>query len=123
MRSRVNVRGFLFFAIIVLLAMFPFRCLAQAGSGMLSGTVTDPSGAVMSDATVNLIPSQGAAPITATTNQLGIFQFRGLPLGTYTLTATAKGFSVYVKENIEIRAGPAQKYSTFDSGREGANSS
>jgi hypothetical protein len=62
-------------------------------SGDLTGTVTDPSGAVVPNATVTL-KNNGTGQIrntTATNN--GSYRFSLLPPGTYTVSASASGFS------------------------------
>ena len=77
----------LFFA--VLAADMP----AQTASGTLRGRITDPSGAVIPKATVIATTADGKSA-TAVTNSQGIYEFKGLAPGDYTVTATAKGFAV-----------------------------
>jgi len=77
---------------------------AQAQSGSLTGTVTDPSGAVIGRAAVRVVTSGGES-IDATTNKDGIYEFKGLPAGTYTVKAVAKGFALFTQENVQIIAG------------------
>jgi hypothetical protein len=61
-------------------------------SSVLSGTIQDPSGAVISNATVSLQSSPEASPIETQTDASGAFDFEKIPPGTYTLTVTAPGF-------------------------------
>lgn len=68
---------------------------AQAASGApaaLSGAVQDPSGAVISHATVTLQPSGKTEPLRTETDSSGNFRFEKLPPGSYTLTVSAAGF-------------------------------
>jgi hypothetical protein len=71
----------------------------------LSGTVSDPSGARVPKATVKLTnPSQGITR-TFTTGSAGEYSFSLLPVGTYTLEATAPGFKTSKQEGIVLNVG------------------
>jgi hypothetical protein len=59
----------------------------------LTGTVTDPSGAVISGASVTLENTSAHARFTATTDASGIFTFTAVPPGTLTLNIIAIDFS------------------------------
>jgi len=80
----------------------------QTASSILSGKVTDQTGAVIPQATVVLKGSDGKET-TATTDQQGAFEIRALAAGTYTLTAIAQGFAPYHKEGITLAAGQHEK--------------
>jgi hypothetical protein len=82
--------------------------LAQAPTGSLTGVVTDPSGGVIAKAAVRLINSSGAS-IDTTTNRDGVYEFKRLAPGTYTLKAVAKGFALFSKEDVQIVAGGQQQ--------------
>ena len=77
---------------------------AQTITGEISGTVTDPSGAVVPGATVELIREGTSATRTGTTNQSGIFVFPALPPGTYTLKVNAAGFRSFEQTGIVLTA-------------------
>ncbi len=62
-------------------------------SGDLVGTVTDPSGAVVSNATVTLKSNATGETRTTSTNSSGLFRFSLLSPESYTVTVTAQGFS------------------------------
>ncbi len=62
-------------------------------SGDLTGTINDPSGAVVPNATVSLKNIATGATRTTTSNAAGAYRFALLPPGNYTVSATAKGFS------------------------------
>ena len=80
---------------------------AQSGTGVLRGTVTDPSGAAVLGAIVSITPSSGQ-PKTITTNQQGAYEFRGLLPGTYEVKFTAPGFQDFDKPGVAIAAGQTQ---------------
>jgi hypothetical protein len=67
--------------------------LAQtSGTGALTGTVTDPSGAVIAGATVIATNAGTGLQRTATTDSSGGYQFSLLPPGTYNVKFSASGF-------------------------------
>jgi len=75
-------------------------------SGDVSGTVTDPSGAVLPGAMVNLKNNATGATQTATTNPAGVYRFSLLPPGSYTVTASAQGFQG-ASQKIQVAVGQA----------------
>lgn len=90
----------------VILAALPAN--AQTANGSLRGVVTDPSGAAVVGADVQLTTPTGAV-LSTKTGKDGTYQFRNLAIGSYSLKAQSKGFSAYEVEGITIAAGQAQK--------------
>ena len=81
-------------SILVIAAVMAPSMMAQSlVSGDLTGTVTDPSGAVVSGATVSIKSDATGATRTATTGANGTYRFSLLQPGTYTVSVTASGFS------------------------------
>ncbi|HKW31709.1 MAG TPA: carboxypeptidase-like regulatory domain-containing protein [Candidatus Acidoferrum sp.] len=74
----------------------------------LSGTVEDPLGAVVVNATVALLPSNGASVLVTMTNQSGHFEFHEVLPGRYRLTAEAAGFAE-VSIEINVFAGQSNR--------------
>ena len=68
------------------------------GSVAITGTVTDPSGAVVAGAQVKITQKNTSSARTSTTNSSGQFNFASLPPTTYTLTVQAQGFKEYVQD-------------------------
>ena len=67
--------------------------LGQTVTGSITGQVTDPSGAVIVGANVTAV-NVGTSVKTATqTNASGAYTIRFLPIGTYTVTVEATGFT------------------------------
>jgi hypothetical protein len=77
---------------------------AQNNGGTLRGTVTDPSGGAVVGATVTVTSSGGQAT-TATSNNTGAYEIRGLAPGTYQLSATASGFQAFSNPSVAVAAG------------------
>jgi hypothetical protein len=67
--------------------------LAQTVTGSISGQVTDQSGAVIVGAKVTAENAATSVKSSAQTNGSGIYTIRFLPIGTYTVTVEAAGFS------------------------------
>jgi hypothetical protein len=78
---------------------------AQTFRGAISGTVTDPSGSVVPSADVTATDvATGVDHKTVTTTE-GVFSFQDIPLGTYKVTVTAKGFATATTDNVPVTAG------------------
>jgi hypothetical protein len=104
------------FAILIALAIvgLPAPTLAQAQSqpaptATLRGQVTDPSGAVVSNATVAILTAGGPTH-SVTSTKTGTYEIGNLPPGKYTVTANAKGFAVFVQSDVDIPAGQASQF-------------
>ncbi|HKB97625.1 MAG TPA: carboxypeptidase regulatory-like domain-containing protein [Terriglobales bacterium] len=78
-------------------------------TGTLHGQVTDPSGAVVPSATVAVLVS-GGEPHSATTNRSGAYEIGNLAPGKYTVTANAKGFAVFVQNDVDVPAGQVAQF-------------
>src|SRR5215831_18875779 len=76
----------------------------SAGSGAIQGTVTDPSGAVIPQATVEIRNPVSQYERSTTTDLAGKFNFANVPFNPYHLTVTGSGFASYSQE-VEVRSG------------------
>jgi hypothetical protein len=82
--------------------------LAQIALGILRCQVTDPSGAAVTEATVLLTSATGETKAVQGSKD-GIYEFKALAPGKYTVKAIAKGFTIYEQQGVEISAGQVQK--------------
>ena len=78
---------------------------SQATTGVIRGTVTDPQGAAVANATVTLRETQTGFQRQLVSNERGIFIGSLLPLGTYDVTARAVGFSETRRTGIRLGVG------------------
>lgn len=69
----------------------------------LVGVLTDFTGAFITGAQVTLSNQGTKAKVTATSNDEGIFSFSNLPVGKYTVTIEAAGFSSSVLKDFEVK--------------------
>jgi hypothetical protein len=84
---------------------------AQAPTGQITGSVTDPSGAAVAGANVKLInPATNLQRETAS-NVEGLFNLPALPPGVYNLQVEAKGFPIQRREGIELQVGQVAQIS------------
>lgn len=89
--------------LVGLLAVSCFiSCLSAWASGpaSLSGTVVDPSGAVVPGATVIIQNSDNGGREKCTTGNDGSYSFRTLPAGYYRIEITAHGFKPYLQDGF-----------------------
>jgi hypothetical protein len=101
MHSSLRRAVILFLFVSFLSASLP-TTFAQTNSGTVSGTVTDPTGAVVPGATVTIQNPVSGYAQSAQTNSSGGFQFANLPFNHYHMTAVATGFgSVAEDANVE----------------------
>src|SRR5439155_326076 len=74
---------------------------AQA-TAQLSGTVRDPSGAVLPGVEVTVTQTETGVVRTTVTNETGSYSLPNLPLGPYRLEAALSGFRTFVQTGIAL---------------------
>lgn len=75
---------------------------AQLTVGGIAGTVKDPSGAVIPGAQITITNSDTQVKQTTVSTATGTYVFTSVPVGTYSLKASAKGFKAYVDTGIQV---------------------
>src|ERR1700675_907485 len=86
-------------AISVVLVSLP---LAAQDRAAINGTVTDPSGALLGGATVELLSPDTGLRRQSSTNESGIYEFPSLPVGSYTVTITKPGFKPFAIRTVDL---------------------
>lgn len=79
--------------------------VAQVAGATLSGTVTDPTGGAIPDATVAIRNTATGVVRSVTSNTAGFYSAPNLIPGPYQIKSTAAGFSAQVQENITLTVG------------------
>ncbi len=96
--------GFTLALLLCLFAAAPGVKAQTLTQGAVNGTVTDPSGAVVPNATVTLKNDATGATSTTTTSKTGFYQFSLLPPATYTVSVSASGFQK-ASRNVGVAVG------------------
>ena len=97
----------------VFLLLLPVVCFAQttASTSAVTGTVTDPTGAVVTGATVTLVDSKTSQERTTTTNDRGVYLFAQIPPGQgYSLKFSATGFETLELTGIALGVGNTETH-------------
>ncbi len=91
---------------VIAAVMAPSLMAQSLVTGDITGTVTDPSGAVVSGATVTLKSDANGSTRNSTTGSNGTYRFPLLSPGSYTVTVTASGFSK-AQSTAQVNVGQA----------------
>jgi hypothetical protein len=95
---RTPARSIFSFLFVFLFSALFSVLYAQSNSGVVSGVVTDPSGAVVPGATISIENPVSQYTRTATTDKAGHFQFPNLPFNPYHLSVVMSGFGSVVQD-------------------------
>jgi hypothetical protein len=92
-------------AITALALVIPINAKAQlAGTGAITGTVTDTTGAIIPNATVTATSVATNVKTVRTTTGAGDYTITPLAPGAYTLTVSARGFQTFLQKNVTVNA-------------------
>ncbi len=101
----VSERGKSLLTFLAVLLLGVSVAVAQAPTGSIEGTVTDPTGAVVPNASVKVTELSTGRIIELTTTQTGFYAARSLLPGTYKVEITASGFRTFVIPQVLVLAG------------------
>ncbi|HEY7095495.1 MAG TPA: TonB-dependent receptor [Terriglobales bacterium] len=90
------------FLLVLTVTLLISPLLAQKITGTISGVVTDPTGAVVPQATVTVTNIDTALTRTVTTNEMGEYVAADLPNGNYRITVKQTNFKESVTSNVEL---------------------
>ena len=105
MWSSRTYKGYIRYLLLVLSLLFASnynRAFAQAISGDLVGTVTDPSGAGVPNASVSAVNDATNVTTNTVTGTDGNYRLSNLPPGTYTINASSAGFAASSLKNVRV---------------------
>ncbi len=104
--KRCRIVGLHFPLMVCSVLAFAGLCWAAVG-GSISGTIRDPSGAVVPSAKLTVVNDALKSRYSAVSNGQGFYSFPDLPVGRYDLEITAPGFKTQKKTNLLINADAA----------------
>ena len=87
---------------ITLAALSAACAWPQTQLATVSGTITDPSGAVAPGVSVSIVSQGTGLKRNVLTDTAGEYRFAGLPTGTYSLRLGKPGFQSQVREGVEL---------------------
>jgi hypothetical protein len=90
------------FGALLLICLLAAVAFAQAGRGSVSGTVTDPAGALVSGAQVVLLNKATGATQHSVSSSAGLYTFVSLNPGVYQVSASQPGFANVIQDNITV---------------------
>ena len=76
---------------------------AQGDRGTITGTVTDPTGAVIPNASIQVTNTETAAVYQVGTSNTGNYTLANLPAGTYELTVESSGFKKFDRPGLLVQ--------------------
>jgi hypothetical protein len=89
---------------VLMLGPAPF-VLSQSNNASIDGEITDPNGAVVAGATVDLKSKDTNVSSHFVSDANGLYSFRNVVPGTYQFKVKAQGFGEYVQDGIIVRVG------------------
>src|SRR5438309_4972306 len=96
-------------AVIWALSLFAAQGYAQVTGATLSGTITDPSGAVIPNAQVSVRNTATGVTREVTADTAGFYSVPNLLPGNYEVTVMSPGFSTARQSNVELGVGAQQQ--------------
>ena len=103
---RISMKAVLFFSSLIFVSvmfLFGVQAFAQISSGTLQGVITDPSGAVVPGASVQIHNPVSGYDRTVVTDGAGRFTIPNIPFNPYHLAVSVKGFAPYTQD-VDIRS-------------------
>src|SRR5215472_12959245 len=77
---------------------------AQSDRGTITGTISDPAGAVVANAAIEARNTETGAVYPVASSATGNYTLAELPAGTYEVTVTTPGFKKYVRPGLIVQA-------------------
>ncbi|HEY6349367.1 MAG TPA: TonB-dependent receptor [Candidatus Angelobacter sp.] len=101
----IRLRDRIVLVAVTLALLWCIPSVGQVLKGSISGTVTDPQGAVVSSAQVKATNIETGVVYTTTTDSSGLFRLNLIPTGTYNISLTAQGFKTAEIKGKTVGAG------------------
>ncbi len=82
--------------------LFQPESQAQSSNGQIAGNVVDPTGAAVPNAVVTVTNKDTGGKNVTKSGSAGSYRFPSLPIGSYTVTATAPGFATATNTGVVV---------------------
>ncbi len=93
-----------FYCLLLCLLLSTSAIFAQGALGTITGTISDPTGAVVGNAAIEIRNTATGAVFKTVSTATGNYTITQLPVGTYELTATVTGFKTYKRSGLDLAA-------------------
>src|SRR5579871_3845913 len=93
---------------VLVFSLFAISVYAQSDRGVITGTITDPQGAVIASAPVQARNQNTGLLYEAQSTTTGNYTLSELPAGSYDLSVAVSGFKRYLRQGLAVQA--AQTY-------------
>jgi hypothetical protein len=100
-----ELRHYFVARLLALVVLIAAPVLAQNNTGIISGRITDPSGAVVPDAQIVVTQTETNVDVRSASNSDGLFRVPSLINGPYKVAITASGFKKQVRDGLTLRIG------------------
>ena len=104
MSTRIGFKRCIVSGLLSLAALFSPRIGLAQGTGVIYGTVTDPSGAGVAGAKIEAVLTERGTSRDGTTGATGDYVFPAMPIGTYEIRVTAAGFQQFRRQSVTLTA-------------------
>jgi TonB family protein len=107
-RRRISPRAGILSAVAALCLLLPLAALSLPGqtlSGKFTGTIHDPSGTGVRNATVILTARKSNTAVMTASDANGNFSFKSLPVGEYEMKVVKRGFEIYRTPALALEPG------------------
>jgi hypothetical protein len=116
MSNRLGISALSIVSTAVLTAAFIFGATTASVAqyhvnGTITGTITDPSGALVAGVKVTVANTATNVSQSATTNSSGVYIFSDMPPATYTFTASKEGFRTCVANGLVLEPSSTRTFS------------
>jgi hypothetical protein len=105
MRSVLRFVAYLQLFLAAVLVVLPTPVTAQVANGSISGSLVDPQGAAVPDATVVAVNQETNRDVTTTSDSAGQFRLSLLQPGRYRVEISRQGFRKVVFDNLDVAVG------------------
>ena len=96
--------------VLLMLFLIPAAMFAQATGGVLTGKVTDASGAALPGVSVTVTNAATGVSQTVVTASDGSYRTATLPAGRYTVTTELSGFSTVIVRDLDVNVATTRQY-------------
>src|SRR3989442_15279446 len=103
--KRARFRTTMCLGTTLVLLLFSFALFGQGNFGRILGRVTDPTGAVLPGATINILDTQRGLARTVTTDEAGEYNGPALNTGTHTVPVAVPGVKTLSPGKVVVEGG------------------